>query len=95
MGFYYGSSEPPQEEKQGTLKEALLITLIVFKALALPVAILLGGIAYLVLLFYLFTWHPLAGLGGLALIAVVFGARALWEWRNPPSIDDVERHHRN
>jgi hypothetical protein len=88
MGFYYGSGSPPPDgDKPGGFKEAMLITWIVFRVLAVPLAILFGGIAFLVVLFYLFTWHPLAGLAGILLIVAAVGARAAWEWRHPPHLE--------
>ncbi|MCC7365522.1 MAG: hypothetical protein IT303_14245 [Dehalococcoidia bacterium] len=88
MGFYYGSSTPPDDgNKPGGFKEAMLITWVVFRVLAVPLGILFGGIAYLLLIFYLFTIHPLAGVAGISLIFVAIGARAFWEWKNPPSLD--------
>ncbi|MFN0145289.1 MAG: hypothetical protein ACKVT1_02170 [Dehalococcoidia bacterium] len=86
MGFYYGSGSPPPEEKPGGIKEALLITWAVFRALALPLGVLFGGIALLVLLFVLFAIHPLAGFGGILFLVAVVTARGLWEWRHPPTL---------
>ncbi len=87
MGFYHGSGQPPpDDDKQGSLKDALIITLVVFKTLALPVAIMVGAILYLVLLFFLFTVHPLAGLGGILLIVAIVAGRGLWEWKHPPTL---------
>lgn len=88
MGFYYGSSRPPDDgDRPGGLKEAMLITWIVFRTLALPLGVLFGGIAYLLLLFYLFTWHPLAGLAGILVVVAAVAARAAWEWKHPPAIE--------
>lgn len=88
MGFYYGNGSPePEDNKSGGLKEALVITWVVFQVLALPLAILIGGIAYLVLLFYLFTWHPLAGLAGILVIVAAVAARGVWEAKHPPQIE--------
>lgn len=86
MGFYYGSSQPPQDEKPGGIKEIFQITWAVFQVMALPLGILFGGIVYLVLLFFLFTVHPLAGLAWILLAVGAFGARAYWEWKHPPEI---------
>ena len=87
MGFYYGSSEPPPEKSSGGLKEVVLITWVVFRTLALPIGILLGGMMYLFLIFFLFTIHPLAGLASILLIFAAIGARGVWEWRHPPRIE--------
>ncbi len=94
MGFYYGSNTPPPGDKkrrgsdessqQGTLKEAMLITWSVFQALALPLGLLFGAVAGLILLFFLFTLHWIVGLGALGLIALALGARGIWELRHPP-----------
>jgi hypothetical protein len=85
MGFYYGSSQPPEDEPGG-FKETLLIIWAVFQALALPLGILFGGMLVLVVLFVLFAAHPLAGLSGLlAIVAAVVGYGA-WEAKHPPEI---------
>jgi hypothetical protein len=85
MGFYYGPGTPPDDGKdEGTLKEAFLITWTVFKILALPVGILLGGVMYLVLIFVMFDLHPAAGLGTLVLPFAAVVARAIWERKHPP-----------
>lgn len=87
MGFYFGSSSPPpDEDKQGSFKEAMLITWAVFKTLALPIGILLGGVVLLVGLFVLFSIHPLLGLGALGVIVLAVVIRGLWEWRHPPTL---------
>ncbi len=83
MGFYYGSSQPP-EEKGGGIKEIFQITWAVLSVLALPLGILFGGIVYLVLLFFLFTVHPLAGIIWILLPVSALIGRAVWEWKNPP-----------
>jgi hypothetical protein len=88
MGFYYGPSSPPPDEKQGTLREALAITWMIFKALALPLGIIIGGVALLVLLFFLFTWNGWAALALLIVIGAAFGARAIWERRHPPTLSE-------
>ena len=86
MGFYYNSGAPPEKQKSGGLKEVLLITWVVFKTLALPLGVLFGGVALLLTLFFLFTFNPLAGLGGILLIIGAILARGVWEWRHPPDI---------
>jgi hypothetical protein len=86
MGFYYGSSEPPPEDKSGGFKEAMLITLAVFRALALPLAVIFGGMLGLVFLFWLFTVSPWAGLGGILAVVVALMAFGFWEYRHPPEL---------
>ncbi len=83
MGFYHGrGSEPPP----GSWRETFAIIGIVFRTLAVPLAILFGAMAGLFLLFWLFTIHPLAAAGLIALGLMVLGARAFWEWRHPPEL---------
>lgn len=43
MSFYYGSSQPPDDEPPGGLKETLTIILAVFRVLALPWAALIDS----------------------------------------------------
>lgn len=72
MGFYYGSSEPPEDKPPGCL-DALLIVRAVF-AVILPIA--LAMIVLLVdisLTLWAFTVHP-----ALALIPVGLSAVAIW-----------------
>lgn len=88
MGFYYGSSGPePGNEKPGGLKEALYITWAVFRALALPLAVLFGGVAYLVLLFFLFALSVWAGLAGILVVVAAVIARGVWEATHPPHLE--------
>ncbi|MBI5947363.1 MAG: hypothetical protein HY875_04415 [Chloroflexi bacterium] len=86
MGFYYGSGEPPQDEKPGGFKETILIIWAVFSVLALPMGIILGVVAGLVLLFFLFSFHVLAGLAAIVLIIAAVAARGAWEAKHPPEI---------
>ena len=87
MGFYYGSSEPPQDNKPGGFKEAMLITLAVFRALALPLGVIFGGLFGLILLFWLFTVSMWAGLAAILAIALALAAFGFWEYRHPPEIE--------
>ena len=49
MGFYYGPSKPPEDEKEpGGCMEALILTRAAFGALAVPLAILFGSVIGLV-----------------------------------------------
>lgn len=80
MGFYYGPSQPPQQEKEpGGCLEALILTRAAFGALLLPIGILFGAIASIVLVLYLFGIHPLLGLAALALVVVGVAFYARWE----------------
>lgn len=86
MGFYYGSSEPPPEDKSGGFKEAMLITLAVFRALALPLAVIFGGMVGLVVLFWLFTLNGWAGLAAILAIVLALAAYGFWEYKHPPEL---------
>jgi len=80
MGFYYGPSKPPEEEKEpGGCMEALILTRAAFAALALPIAILFGAIALLAVVLYLFTINGLVGLAGLAVLVLAIIVYARWE----------------
>jgi hypothetical protein len=85
MGFYHGSGEPSGGDPGGW-KETFQIILIVFRVLAIPLAILIGAILALFGLFWLFTIHVLAGFGVIALIIAAIVARGIWEAKHPPEI---------
>ncbi len=89
MGFYYGPGTPPEDDKPGGIKDALYITIAVFRVLALPLGILFGVLGYLVLLVFLFGIHPLAGLAGILVVVAAVGLRALWELWRPPTLEDL------
>ena len=84
MGFYYGSGQPPQDEPPGGFKETVTIIVAVFRVLAVPVAIMFGGIFALVGLVYLFVFSKLAGLAVVAILLLALAARAVWEAKHPP-----------
>jgi hypothetical protein len=88
MGFYYGSSQPPPGDERGSLKEAMAITLMVFRMLAIPLAVLLGGVGYIVLLFYLFSTSAIAGYSGLGVVVIVVAAIWAWEKTHPPKLKE-------
>lgn len=84
MGFYYGPSAPEPEKEPGGCMEALVLTRAAFATLALPVAILVGAILGIILIFVTFSIHWLLGIAYLGLIATGVGAYARWERRKFP-----------
>lgn len=84
MGFYYGSGQPPEDDSSGGFKETLTIILAVFRVLAIPVAIMFGGIFALVALAFLFVLSKLAGLAVVGILVLALVARAVWEAKHPP-----------
>lgn len=79
MGFYYGPSKPPEEEKEpGGCMEALILTRAAFGALALPIGVLFGAVGGLVLVLYLFAVHALLGIA--AVLALVLGIALYARW---------------
>ncbi len=85
MGFYYGPSSAPEPEKEpGGCMEALILTRAAFGALAIPVAVLIGAILGIVLLFIAFSIHWLVGVLYIALIAAGIAWYARWERRKFP-----------
>lgn len=85
MGFYYGpGGGEPEEDKPGTLKEALVLTWVVFRVLAVPLAILFGTLAAIGVIIYLFILHWAAGVAVIALIVLALVARGVWEAKHPP-----------
>lgn len=86
MGFYYNSGQPPEEDKQGSIKEVVQIIWVVFQVLALPLGILLAGMAYLFFTFWMFTISPVAGLGAILLVVLGVIARGIWEAKHPPEL---------
>lgn len=85
MGFYHGSSQPTGE-KPGGLKESLLITWAVVQVLALPLGIIFGVLAALILVFWLFTVHVFAGFGAILFVIAALAVRGMWEARHPPDL---------
>ena len=85
MGFYYGPSSAPEPEKEpGGCMEALVLTRAAFAALAIPVAVLVGSIAAIVLLFVAFSVHWLVGLLYIGLIVAGIALYARWERKRFP-----------
>lgn len=86
MGFYHGSEQGPGGEEPGSWKEVFQIIFIVFRILAVPLALLLGAIIGLFALFWLFTIHALLGLGVILAIILALVARGVWEAKHPPEL---------
>jgi hypothetical protein len=76
MGQYYYPQEP--KEPSGCM-ETLLITRIIFSLLAVPVAIIAGGVAIVIGALYLYTISPFLGLIPVAIIALGLYLGARWE----------------
>ncbi|HTE83171.1 MAG TPA: hypothetical protein VK821_00380 [Dehalococcoidia bacterium] len=79
MGIYYGKSEPPPEEEQRGCRDVWLLTRAAFGILLLPMGILVGALAAVVLIIALFSRASVLGLLGIAIFAVGVYAYALWE----------------
>jgi hypothetical protein len=79
MGFYYGKSEPPEEEQPHGCLDVLLLTRAVFGVLLVPLAALVGSLAAIGLILYLFSRWWVLGVAGLAAAAVVIYLYARWE----------------
>ena len=88
MGFYYGSSQPPPGDDKGSFREAMLITLAVFRILAVPLLVIIAGGAYIVFVFYLFSLSAVAGYGGLSLVPIALALLWLWEKTHPPALKE-------
>jgi hypothetical protein len=86
VGFYYGSNQPPQEDKPGSFREAIAIMWAVFTVLAKPLALLFGVLLYFVFLFWFFTVNPFLGLALLSVPVIALVWRGIWEARHPPEL---------
>ncbi len=86
MGFYYNSGQPPEDDKSGSWKEIFQIILVVFQVMALPLGILLGGVIYLVFVFWMFSLSGWAGLGAILVVVLAVAARGIWEAKHPPEL---------
>jgi len=96
MGFYYnpGTQPPDDEDKPATMKETAQIIWVVFRTLAMPLGIILGGILYLLMVFYLFTISGWLGLAGILLVVAAIVALGVWEKTHPPSLEELHKHQR-
>ena len=82
MGFYYGQSEPPQEEQPSGCRDVILLTRAVFGVLLVPIGALTGVLAAVGLLIFLFSRSWILGLVGLAVAALAVYLYARWERRH-------------
>jgi hypothetical protein len=79
MGFYYGRSEPPQEEEPHGCLDVLLLTRAVFGVLLVPLGILVGTLVGIGVIIFLFSRSWVLGVAGLVLVAAAVYAYARWE----------------
>ena len=86
MGFYYGSNQPPEDDKAGGLRDVLAISWAVFSVLAIPLGLMLGVILYFGALFWLFSIHWGLGLAWLAILVAGISIRGVWEAKHPPEL---------
>ena len=77
--------EPPSRQPSGCL-EVWGLSRAMFAMLFWPLVALVGAVAAVVLIFYLFTIHPLLALVGIGFVAILVLAFARWEQRRfrPP-----------
>jgi hypothetical protein len=80
----------PQKEPSGCL-QTVIISRMIFQILLIPLLLVAGGIACVILFFFALTVNPLLGLGVLVLVG--FGLDLLGRWeqgrapQGPPSTD--------
>ena len=87
MGFYYGSSEPPDDgPPPGSWRETFIIIWVVFKTLALPLGLLFGSIFALVIILWAFLTNAWIGLALVLIIVGALVARGIWEAKHPPEL---------
>lgn len=90
MGFYYNPNTPPEDDdRPASMKEVVQVIWVVFRALALPLALIFGGLGYLLLVFYLFTVSPWLGLIGILGVVGAIAALGVWEKMHPPSLEEL------
>jgi hypothetical protein len=85
MGFYYGSSQaPPPEDKSGGFRETIAIIWAVFSVLAVPLGIIVGILAGVAAVIWLFTFNAIAG--GVTMLAIIMAlvSYGVWEAKHPP-----------
>ncbi len=86
VGFYYGSSQPPDDGGSGGLRETLAIIWVVFRVLALPLGILFGVVLGFAFILWLFSISAFLGLGAIGVVVAAIVARGVWEARHPPDL---------
>ncbi|MGE0600747.1 MAG: hypothetical protein AB7J35_04720 [Dehalococcoidia bacterium] len=87
MGFYYGSSQPPDDDpRPGSWAETFAIIVAVFKALALPLGLLFGAIFGLLFIVWAFTINGWFGLALIGLGAAALVGYGIWEAKHPPEL---------
>lgn len=89
VSMYYGSPEP--EKPPRWWEETWVLSRAVFGVLFWPMAVLFLGLFALLGVFYLFSWHPLAGLGGIVAIGGAIWLFAWWDQRRGPPPDFTQR----
>jgi len=88
MGFYYGSSEEPPEEKPPGCLETLVIMRAVFSVIMPVVIAMILVLVDVAAIFVLFTKHPALALIPIAITALAIWLFARWEQRRfrPPGL---------
>ena len=87
MSFYYGSSQPPDDDpKPGSWGETFAIIVAVFKTLALPLGLLFGAIFALMALVWAFVFSPILGISIIGLGVAAIAGYAVWEAKHPPQL---------
>lgn len=95
MGFYYNPGTPPEdEEKQASMRETVQIIWAVFKAIAVPLGFIFGGLGYLLLVFFLFSVATWAGLAAIGVAVGALVALGVWEKLHPPDIEELHKYQR-
>ena len=86
VGFYYGSGQPPDDDKSGGFRDVFIIVWVVLRMVAVPIGALLAIIVGLVFIVWLFTVSGFLGLGAILLIVAAVVARGIWEAKHPPDL---------
>jgi hypothetical protein len=85
---------PPPKEPNGCL-QTLVISRIIAQILLVPMLLIIGGIAGVVIALYAFTTNPLLGVGFILLVMGTLTALASWEYRRVkrdlPPMDERDR----